>query len=189
MSDLPLNIVEFIRHQDVLNDQSHSVAQLACLKSIYGLALSPREMEIYCRGTGRETYDAREHREATMVGGRQSGKTTKIAAPIALFDPELLRQLRNLREERTDRGQIDVRPTYGMKDDLAVAVALAASELTKRPSSPPPFIMPTGEPHFRPNPWTCERQAICQNFPFCMDVGVCQGFVDERLIGQSAQRS
>lgn len=37
-----------------------------------------------------------------------------------LEDPEQLRQLRNLREERTDRGQIDVRPSGGMKDDLAV---------------------------------------------------------------------
>ena len=517
MSELPLNIVEFIRHQDVLNDQSHSVAQLACLKSIYGLALSPREMEIYCRGTGRETYDEREHREATMVGGRQSGKTTKIAAPIALFeafrdhglvpgqeayvmllaptiaqariafrsirnylrssrilskrivrttkdeiildngivigcyastydgvrgriivaaicdemafwphdetaanpedeviaalrpgmitvknaklvkistpfakqgllwaefqrraeldfpvwqlpshemnpkislsdlereqrrgeekyhlreylaefvdsvsgwitpeildpciargrrelppvrdgfylaaldpasrhndfaltilhrlsdgkiiedrvarwtgtktaplvfravlaeiksilddyginsavgdqfcsdvisqdllelgilyeictfgpqtramiftnlkhllvqgkielleDPEQLRQLRNLREERTDRGQIDVRASGGMKDDLAVAVALAASELRKRPSRPPPFIMPTGELFFCPDPWACQNQAICLNFPYCTDVGVCQGFVDARLIGQPAQKS
>ena len=86
MSDRVLDIIAFIQDQDLLNDQSHSVAQLACLKSIYGLALSPREMEIYCRGTGRETYDTREHREATMVGGRQSGKTTKIAAPIALFE-------------------------------------------------------------------------------------------------------
>jgi hypothetical protein len=100
-----------------------------------------------------------------------------------LEDPELLRQLRNLREERTDRGQVDVRPSGGMKDDLAVAVALAASELTKRPSRPPAFFMPTGEPYFRPNPWTCEWQAICRNFPYCTDVGVCQGFVDERLIG------
>jgi hypothetical protein len=106
-----------------------------------------------------------------------------------LEDPELLRQLRNLREERTDRGQIDVRPSGGMKDDLAVAVALAASELTKRPSRPPPFIMPTGELYLCRNPWTCDLQAICPNFPCCLDVGVCLGFVDERLIGQSAQRS
>jgi hypothetical protein len=517
MSERPLNIVQFIRDPDLLNDQSHSDAQLACLKSIYGLPLTAKEMEIYRRGTGRETYDAREHRGATFVEGRQSGKTTKIAAPIAVFeafrdhglapgqeayvmllaptiaqarialrsirsylrgstilskrivrttkdeiildngiiigcyastydgvrgriivaaicdemafwpheetsanpeeeviaalrpgmitvknpklikistpyakqgllwaefqrraeldfpvwqlpshemnpkinlsdlereqlrgeekyhlreylaefvdsvsgwitpeildpsiargrrklppgrdgfyiaaldpasrhndfafailhrspdgeiivdcvtrwtgtktaplvfrtvlgeiksilddyginsavgdqfcsdvirqdllelgvsyeictfgpqtrakiftnlkhllvqgkielleDPELLRQLRNLREERTDRGQIDVRPNGGMKDDLAVAVALAASELTKRPSRPPPFLVSTGEPYFRPNPWTCEWQAICQNFPYCTDVGVCQSFVDERLIGQLARRS
>jgi hypothetical protein len=102
-----------------------------------------------------------------------------------LEDPELLRQLRNLREERTDRGQIDVRPSGGMKDELAVA--LAASELTKRPSRPPPFIMPTGEPYFRPNPWSCPWQAICHNFPCCTDVGFCQGFVGEGVIGQPPQ--
>ena len=100
-----------------------------------------------------------------------------------LEDPELLRQLRNLREERTDRGQIDVRPSGGMKDDLAVAVALAASELTKRPSRPPPFIMPTGERSLLLIPESCPMQAICNNYPLCMDVRICQGFVDERLTG------
>jgi hypothetical protein len=98
-----------------------------------------------------------------------------------LEDPQLLRQLRNLREEKTDRGQIDVRPSGGMNDDLAVAVALAASELTRGPSGPPPFLMPTGERYFRPSPWSCELQAICHNFPRCTDVNACQGFVDERL--------
>jgi hypothetical protein len=510
MTELPLNIVDFIRHPDVLNDQSHSDAQLACLKSIYGLALSPGEMEIYRRGTGREKYDVREHKEVTIIAGRQGGKTSKLEAPIACFeafrdhglpsgqeayvmllapqiaqarlalrsirnylrgsqvlskrvvritkdeikldngviigcytstydgvrgrtivaaicdemafwpheetaadpeseviaallpgmitvknaklvkistpyakqgllwtefqqraeldfpvwqlssqemnpkisssklereerrseekyhreylavftdsiygwitpeildpciargrrelppvrdaiyaaaldpasrhndfafailhrspdgmiivdrvarwtgtkgaplafesvlgqiksilddyginsavgdqfcsdvisqyllelgvsyeisvfgaqtraklftnlkhllvqgkiqlldDPELLRQLRNLHEERTDRGQIDVRPSGGMKDDLAVAVALAASQLTKQPSAPPPFLMPTGERYLLLTPQSCPLQAICQNFPSCLDEGGCQGFVNERLTG------
>ena len=86
MSELPLHIDEFIRHPDVLNDQSLSPAQLACLKSIYGLPLSPSEMEIYRRGTGCETYDAKEHREATIIAGRQGGKTSKIEATIACFE-------------------------------------------------------------------------------------------------------
>jgi hypothetical protein len=34
-------------------------------------------------------------------------------------------QLRNSREERRDRGQVDVRPSGGMKDNLAVVIALA----------------------------------------------------------------
>ena len=93
-----------------------------------------------------------------------------------LEDWELLRQLRNLREERTDRGQIDVRPSGGMKDDLAVAVALAASELTKRPSRPPPFIMPTGELFFV---LTREGTARTKRFAKIFrsdDVRVCEGF-------------
>lgn len=60
--------------------------------------------------------------------------------------PELLRQLRNLQEHRTDRGQVDVRAAGGGKDDLAVAVALAASELSKQPSAPLPFLVPVAEP-------------------------------------------
>jgi hypothetical protein len=49
-----------------------------------------------------------------------------------LDDPELLRQLGNLRQEKTERGLIDVRPSPGVNDDLAVAVALAASELCRQ---------------------------------------------------------
>ena len=105
-----------------------------------------------------------------------------------LGNAELLLQLRNLREEKTDRGQIDVRPGGGTKDDLAVAVALAASELSKRPSPPGPFLMPTGELQLLRNPMSCSLQAICQNFPCCMDEGVCQNFVDQRLTGQLAYR-
>jgi hypothetical protein len=86
MHELPLNIVEFIRHPDLLNDRSHSEAQLAILKSIYGLPLSPSELEIYRKGTGRQEYDATEQRKATIAAGRQSGKTGKIAAPIVCFE-------------------------------------------------------------------------------------------------------
>jgi hypothetical protein len=42
-----------------------------------------------------------------------------------LEDPELLRQLCKLREERTDHDQVDLRPSGGMKGDLAVVIALA----------------------------------------------------------------
>ena len=44
-----------------------------------------------------------------------------------LDDVELLRELRNLREEKTPRRQIDVRRTTG-NDDTAVALALAVNE-------------------------------------------------------------
>jgi hypothetical protein len=86
LSEFPLNIVEFIRNRDILNDRSHSDAQLACLKSIYGLPLSERELKIYQRGTGRATYDALEQTDASIIAGRQGGKTSKIAAPIACFE-------------------------------------------------------------------------------------------------------
>ena len=66
---------------------------------------------------------------------------------IELLDnAELLRQLRGLQEHRNDRGQVDIRPAAGCKDDLAVAVALGASELTKQPAGPPPFRVPGDRP-------------------------------------------
>jgi hypothetical protein len=57
-----------------------------------------------------------------------------------LDDKTLLKQLRALEERSSPNGSIDIRPAYGQKDDVAVAVALAASELAKRP--------PKREPHF-----------------------------------------
>jgi hypothetical protein len=56
-----------------------------------------------------------------------------------LDDPELLRQLGNLRQEKTERGLIDVRPCPGVNDDLTVAVALGASELCKQVPDPMPM--------------------------------------------------
>jgi len=102
-----------------------------------------------------------------------------------LDDLELLRQLRSLEEQKTDRGQIDVRPSGGVKDDLAVAVALAASELVKRPSAPPPFLFGIVERRIDLShlmiPGSCPYEALCANFPRCLDEGSCQGFKDERV--------
>jgi hypothetical protein len=55
-----------------------------------------------------------------------------IQQKVAIIDdPELLRQLRSLEEVRTANGNIDIRPARSAKDDLAIAVALAASELSE----------------------------------------------------------
>ena len=54
-----------------------------------------------------------------------------------LDDPDLLRQLRTLRVERTARGQIDPRPS-SENDDIAVALALAANEAIME-KTPLPF--------------------------------------------------
>lgn len=44
---------------------------------------------------------------------------------------DLLRQLRNLRDEKTPDGRIDVQSTSGMKDDKAVTLPLAANEICR----------------------------------------------------------
>src|ERR1700680_2533022 len=81
-----LNIIEFIQHPLILNDHSMSLAQIAFLKSAYGLPLTDIELEIYTRGTGREKYLPREERELTLLGGRRGGKTGKLGARIALYE-------------------------------------------------------------------------------------------------------
>jgi hypothetical protein len=56
-----------------------------------------------------------------------------VQRKIELLDqPVLLRQLRPLEERKTPNSNIDIRPSYSQKDDVAVAVALAAFELTKQ---------------------------------------------------------
>lgn len=85
MNRLPLNIIEFIRHPDILNDPCHSEFQVTCLKSVYGLPLNATELDIFETCTGR-AYDQKEHREVTFIAGRRGGKTGKVAAPIVCFE-------------------------------------------------------------------------------------------------------
>jgi hypothetical protein len=74
------------------------------------------------------------HTRASLFGNlRQLIGQQKIAI---VDEPELLRQLRSLEEVRTSSGQIDICAPRG-KDDLAIAVALAAFELS-RPVEPLP---------------------------------------------------
>lgn len=86
MRESPLNIIEFIEHPHFLNDRSLSTTQRVILKSIYGLPLNESELAVYYAGTGRDRYDATEQRETTIIAGRRSGKTSKIAAPIAVYE-------------------------------------------------------------------------------------------------------
>jgi hypothetical protein len=48
-----------------------------------------------------------------------------------LDDPGLLSQLRRLEEVRGPSGNVDIRPAGSSKDDVAIAVALAAAELSE----------------------------------------------------------
>jgi hypothetical protein len=84
--EISLDMERFIKHSDLLNEQSFSPAQTTCVKAVYGLPLSNLELEIYQRATGRETYDLTEQREVTFIAGRRSGKTGKIASAIAVFE-------------------------------------------------------------------------------------------------------
>ena len=85
-----------------------------------------------------------------------------------LDDPELLRQLRHLREQKTARGH---------------APNATARELTGQEPRIDPVqrgiveIVPRSFPSLIPG--ICQLEACCKNFPRCMDVNSCQGFVRE----------
>ena len=71
-----------------------------------------------------------------------------VQRKIELLDePVLLRQLRALEERHTPNGNIDIRPSYSQKDDVAVAVALGAFELAKRPPQREPWVEVISIPH------------------------------------------
>src|SRR5579863_4615933 len=81
-----LNIIEFIQHPDLLNDQTLSVAQKTILKATYGLPLNSEELDTYQRATGRSEVVSGEQKEGTLIGGRRGGKDSRIAAPIAIYE-------------------------------------------------------------------------------------------------------
>jgi hypothetical protein len=101
MTRQPLTILDFVAHPKVLNDQTLSVAQKTFLKATYGLSLTSEELEIYQRATGRSEYVPAEQNEATLIAGRRGGKTSKIAAPIALYEA-----IRDHHLARGDRGYV-----------------------------------------------------------------------------------
>jgi hypothetical protein len=79
-------IIDFIKVFDLMGKIKISPAQCAILKSFYGLLLDDIELDIFKRGTGRELYIPTEHSELTLIAGRQSGKTSVVAASIGLFE-------------------------------------------------------------------------------------------------------
>jgi hypothetical protein len=97
-------------------------------------------------------------------------------------DPELLRQFRSLDEIKTSRGRIDIRASGNSRDDLAVVVALAAYQLIERPAPNPGVTLGLSRSTaLNVIPERCPYQAICANFPRCLDMGYCQTFKDERV--------
>jgi hypothetical protein len=98
--------------------------------------------------------------------------------------PELLHELLDLEEVKAPNGAIDIRPPRSGKDDIAISVALATSELSN--VEIPQTLFMLGEVEREPRlcerciPGSCSLEAVCGNFPECLDVGYCLGFKDLR---------
>ncbi len=101
---------------------------------------------------------------------------------------EFLEELLNLEELTKNGGRITVQPAGTMRDDRTEVVALGFNEMCKQEGALPPpqlgIVVPSSKFHGY-NPFACPVAAACVNIPYCMDVGSCQGFVDERLIAIS----
>jgi hypothetical protein len=75
--------------ESVVNEMGHaddSPHQITLLKSVYGLPLTAGELAIFRspHGANRQEYPGHPFPESTVITGAQSGKTGRIAAPIAV---------------------------------------------------------------------------------------------------------
>lgn len=78
-------ITEFVEGKDWLN-LSVSVAQRTLNKSIYGDPLTDEEHAIFTQCTGRQHYPGVAFEKAVVVAGARSGKDSRIACPIAVYE-------------------------------------------------------------------------------------------------------
>jgi len=95
-----LDIITAIRNKNLIGDEV-SPAQETLLRTVYGLPLEDLQLEIYRRATDRQVYEPREYREIDAICGRRSGKSSRIAANVAVFEAAL-RQHRLARGERAN---------------------------------------------------------------------------------------
>jgi hypothetical protein len=79
-------IIEAVLEPRLIGD-TLSTAQIVALKAPYGeLLTDEQELTIYRQATEREAYVPREYREVDFICGRRSGKSSKLAANVALFE-------------------------------------------------------------------------------------------------------
>ena len=80
------NIITLCRDTNLLN-LSLSPAQETILRAAYGLPLAPEQRAIYHKITGRSQYAVgHRYQELTVVAGARSGKDSRIATPIAIYE-------------------------------------------------------------------------------------------------------
>jgi hypothetical protein len=79
------SIIEFITDPQLLG-LGISAAQEVLLRAIYGLPLNADQLDLYQRCTGRDSYAAKPFGEVTVIAGARSGKDSRIAAPIVIYE-------------------------------------------------------------------------------------------------------
>lgn len=90
------DIIEFIKSDEYLGpDDNISIPQVATLKALYGLPMTPEERDAFLSMTDGRKPRKGGHSELWVIAGRRSGKTDKILANVAvyevfLFNPSVL---------------------------------------------------------------------------------------------------
>lgn len=79
------SIIEFVKDAQLLG-LPISDAQECLLKAAYGLPLSDDDLELCRQCTGREKAPHGPYGEITVIAGARSGKDSRIAAPIAIYE-------------------------------------------------------------------------------------------------------
>jgi hypothetical protein len=128
------DVVEFITDSELLG-LTLSPAQEALLRAIYALPMSEDHLELYRACTGRGAAPDEPFGEVTVIAGARSGKDSRIAAPIVLW--EALFGGHESRLSKGERGVIvlvaaDLRGTkvaFGYIRDYLLASRLLASKV------------------------------------------------------------
>src|SRR5262245_1101580 len=78
-------IIEFVTDRSLLN-LSISPAQETLLRAIYALPMTGEQIEIFKACTGRERPPSHPFAEVTVIAGARSGKDSRIAATVSLYE-------------------------------------------------------------------------------------------------------
>src|SRR5882762_10162198 len=119
----PASIIEVVLDSRLIGD-SLSPAQVTGLKVLYGEPLLDEELVFYRLATEREAYAPREYREADFICGRRSGKSSKLAANVAIY--EAVFRKHNL--ARGERGHVVVIASTQRQASVAFDYILARLE-------------------------------------------------------------
>jgi hypothetical protein len=118
MSGARPTIIEFVTDPQLLG-LSISPAQGTLLKAIYGLPLDSGERDLWQRCTGRSTYPGAPFYEVTCIAGARSGKDSRLAIPIALYEATF-----GGADERLAKGERGIVPIVA-QDEKATRVAFS----------------------------------------------------------------
>ena len=85
MKKPPIDIIQAIEDPNILGDEL-SLAQKVSLKALYGLSMTPEELQLARRFVGKAWKPGIEYREAAFICGRRSGKSDKLASNVAIYE-------------------------------------------------------------------------------------------------------